>query len=393
MRAPDQHHFPPTRFAALRRALAADPERYARTRNFLDGAVTALSPYLVHGYLDEAELFALWRARHGLTLDDRLGSELAWRCFFRQVRQHAGEAIFSDLRPGLPVAYAAALPADLVEARTGVPVIDASVRRLYETGYLHNHQRLWLASYAVHLRKAHWRAGADWLHGHLLDGDPASNHLSWQWVAGTFSHKPYLFNAQNVARYASSLASPGTAIDRDYAALDTIARASVDVGAEPGIRAGMPSPPCHALPPGHCNPALPASAGRTVALVHPWALGRRPPGEFVLGVVHAPAHLALPWSARRWDFVLAGMRACCDAIWVGDLGDIAPALRRAARLVAAATPMPGYLDAFGDALAIREPDRALPAVAPPVASFSAYLRQLRRLEPVLFRQPAAHATR
>lgn len=387
MRTPDQHHFPPLRFAALRRALAADPQRYAGSRNFLDGAVTALSPYLVHGYLGEAELFALWRARHGLTLDDRLGSELAWRCFFRQVRRHVGEAIFSDLRPGLPVAYAAALPADLVEARTGVPVIDASVRRLYETGYLHNHQRLWLASYTVHLRKVHWRAGADWMHGHLLDGDPASNHLSWQWVAGTFSSKPYLFNAENVARYAPALASPGTAIDTGYATLEAIARGAADVGAEPGVHAGTPPPPCHAQPPGHANPALPACDGRSVALVHPWALGRRPPGEFVLGVVHAPAHAALPWSARRWDFVLAGMRARCDAIWVGDLGEIAPALRRARRLRADAAPLPGYLDALGATAEIRVPARALPEVAPPLASFSAYLRQLRRLEPGLFRRP------
>jgi deoxyribodipyrimidine photolyase len=48
----------------------------------------------------------------------------------------------------------------------------------------------------------HWRAGADWLVLHLLDSDLASKHLSWQWVAGTASHKPCLFNAENVARYA-----------------------------------------------------------------------------------------------------------------------------------------------------------------------------------------------
>ncbi|MGC8035725.1 FAD-binding domain-containing protein, partial [Salmonella enterica] len=74
-----------------------------------------------------------------------------------------------------------------------------------------NHARMWLASYVVHLRKVHWRAGADWMVGHLLDGDLASNHLSWQWVAGTGSHKPYLFNAENVAKYApAEWHSPGT---------------------------------------------------------------------------------------------------------------------------------------------------------------------------------------
>ncbi|MFX7866419.1 FAD-binding domain-containing protein, partial [Acinetobacter baumannii] len=81
-------------------------------------------------------------------------------------------------------AYAAEVPLDVREGRTGVPVVDEAVRVLYRTGLLHNHARMWLASYLVHLRKLHWRAGADWLYGHLLDGDLASNHLSWQWVAG-----------------------------------------------------------------------------------------------------------------------------------------------------------------------------------------------------------------
>jgi deoxyribodipyrimidine photolyase len=79
------------------------------------------------------------------------------------------------------------LPADIREATTGVPVVDMAVRTLYATGMLHNHARMWLASYVVHVRKVHWRCGADWLYGHLLDGDLASNHLGWQWVAGTGS--------------------------------------------------------------------------------------------------------------------------------------------------------------------------------------------------------------
>ncbi len=93
------------------------------------------------------------------------------------------------------------------------------------TGMLHNHARMWLASYVVHVRKVHWRAGADWLYGHLLDDDLASNHLSWQWVAGTGSTKPYFFNADNVARYApTAWHSAGSVIDTSYEALDRIAR-------------------------------------------------------------------------------------------------------------------------------------------------------------------------
>jgi deoxyribodipyrimidine photo-lyase len=104
-----------------------------------------------------------------------------------------------------------------------------------------------LASYCVHLRKVHWRAGADWLYAHLLDGDLPSNHLSWQWVASTFSSKPYLFNAANVAKFApqsawKAWASSKTAVDLSYEELDVIARESADVGAEPGVHAGVLEP-------------------------------------------------------------------------------------------------------------------------------------------------------
>ena len=94
------------------------------------------------------------------------------------------------------------MPQDVLTGCTGITVIDEAVRTLYRTGYLHNHARMWLASYLVHLRKTDWKAGAMWMYRHLLDGDLASNALSWQWVAGTLTGKPYLFNAENVERYA-----------------------------------------------------------------------------------------------------------------------------------------------------------------------------------------------
>jgi deoxyribodipyrimidine photo-lyase len=62
---------------------------------------------------------------------------------------------------------------------------------------------MYLASYDVHFRRIRWQAGAKWFLQHLLDGDVASNNLSWQWVASTFSHKPYIFNLENVDKYFS----------------------------------------------------------------------------------------------------------------------------------------------------------------------------------------------
>jgi deoxyribodipyrimidine photo-lyase len=62
---------------------------------------------------------------------------------------------------------------------------------------------MWLASYVVHWRRVRWQAGARWFLQHLLDGDPASNNLSWQWVVSCFSTKPYLFNRDNLERFSS----------------------------------------------------------------------------------------------------------------------------------------------------------------------------------------------
>ena len=60
---------------------------------------------------------------------------------------------------------------------------------------------MYLASYIVHFRHIKWQVGAKWFLEHLLDGDLASNNLSWQWVASTFSNKPYIFNLENVDKY------------------------------------------------------------------------------------------------------------------------------------------------------------------------------------------------
>jgi deoxyribodipyrimidine photo-lyase len=80
--------------------------------------------------------------------------------------------------------------------------MDAFIADLLTSGYVHNHARMWLASYIVHHLKMDWREAADWFEAHLLDGDLASNHLSWQWVASTFSSKPYYFNKENLARFS-----------------------------------------------------------------------------------------------------------------------------------------------------------------------------------------------
>ena len=343
--------FPPTLEAAQARLQAIQPGAYARTRNALDGTVTRLSPYFTHGLLDLPVALATLQAQHPLGPQDKLVMQLGWREFFAHVWRHQGERIFNDLRPPVtPLHYASTLPGDVLHACTGVPVIDHAVRTLYATGYLHNHARMWLASYVVHLRKVHWRVGADWLYAHLLDGDLASNHLSWQWVAGTFSVKPYLFNGENVARYAPlEWHSPGTVIDTSYEALDVIARESPDCGPEPIQAAPCEVPALHDAPPSQPFAPLPpdwlASLPAQIHLVHPWSLGEQAATGYKLGVIHLPFHARFSWSARRWAFVAKRMRECCDAVFVGDLQTLLPQLK-AHQLSARDTANPSYAQAL-----------------------------------------------
>ena len=380
----------PTREAALARIDAIRPADYARTRNRLDGAVTGLSPYLTHGLVTLREVLAGVLRHESLPVQHKLVQELGWREFFRHVRAHHGDGILRSLHPGPRPddAYAPVLPADVREARTGVPAIDEAVRTLHASGTLHNHARMWLASYVVHLRHVHWRAGADWLVAHLLDGDLASNHLSWQWVAGTGSHKPYLFNAENVARYAPGhWHSPGTVLDQSYEALDRLARSARGWDG-PGVAeaAGTPEPPLHARPPAGLGLHAPDSdtagrlRGREVWLVHPWALrappADRPDGAVPIGVYLHEHHRAWPWPEARWRWVDAAMATVSPERWFVDAAGLAAALAGAARVRSVDDPhLTGRL---GGVASLDAAPTLFPVVERPCGSFSQWWNRATR---------------
>ena len=186
---------------------AVDPAAYRQTRNYLNGSVTRLSPYIRHGVLSLAEVRD-WALRSAEQPHEaaKLVNELGWRDYFQRVYQVLGNDIWADREPYktgfAPHEYETELPHDIRDGTTGLACLDAFSCDLRETGYLHNHARMWLAAYIVHWRRVRWQAGASWFLEHLLDGDPASNNLSWQWVASTFSHKPYIFNRANLEQYA-----------------------------------------------------------------------------------------------------------------------------------------------------------------------------------------------
>ncbi|NJL56191.1 deoxyribodipyrimidine photo-lyase [bacterium] len=183
------------------------PAAYGRSRNFLDGAVTRLSAYLRYGVLSLAEVRDAAFARvEQPAAAEKLVTELGWRDYWQRVYAEIGDGIWRDreaYKTGFSASdYQPKLPAELRQGTTGLVCIDRFSTALRTTGYLHNHARMWLAAYVVHWCRVQWQAGARWFLEHLLDGDPASNNLSWQWVASTFSHKPYFFNRENLERYS-----------------------------------------------------------------------------------------------------------------------------------------------------------------------------------------------
>ena len=226
------------RQAAERLLQRIQPERYGKGRNFLDGPVTRLSPYIRHGVLTLAEVreavFNQLQAPGGggRSAGDKLINELGWRDYWQRLWRQLGNGIWRDqeeLKTGHhPGAYSPDLPADVAEGRTGLACMDGFIRELHSTGWLHNHARMWLAAYVVHWRRIRWQAGAQWFLRHLLDGDPASNNLSWQWVASSFSHKPYVFNRANLERYSKGrycrhcpLSARGCPFEASYEQLET----------------------------------------------------------------------------------------------------------------------------------------------------------------------------
>jgi deoxyribodipyrimidine photo-lyase len=397
------NRFEPTYAAARERLEIFAPAQYTKTRNSLNGAVTQLSPYITHGIITIPQTVAVLLQRFKLNFDDKIIFELAWREFFHHVWGELDDDIFKNIRPAPWTGrYSKKIPDDVLTATTGIPAIDCAVAQLYTEGYLHNHARMWLASYLVHLRKVEWQVGADWLYSHLLDGDLASNHLSWQWVAATFSAKPYLFNAENVAKYApANWHSVGSSIDQSYEALDDIARNQKDIGVESEVRRKFTTPinepAAFKVPPPELIArlkdagwpiALPADLLKKgmITIVHPWSMDEslaRASGQkdrLRLGVIHLPFHAQHPWTSVRWEFVLNRMRAVTDLVFIGDAHSLLPSLQGGQ---AVATLNPCYRDfvaALDDkpGFVVQDAPRQFLNPTSLCNSFTRYYEQVRR---------------
>jgi deoxyribodipyrimidine photo-lyase len=200
-----QIEFPTDYNSILKRIDKINPLQYVKTRNFIDGAVTYLSPYISRGVISvkQVQESVLSKGHKPATIEKFL-QELAWREYFQRVWQAKGDGLFEDLKQPQPEVRNHQMINAVTEATTGIKSIDHSIEELYKIGYMHNHVRMYVASIVCNIGKAHWHAPSQWMYYHLLDGDLASNTCSWQWVAGAFSSKKYYCNQENVNRFTHS---------------------------------------------------------------------------------------------------------------------------------------------------------------------------------------------
>lgn len=197
--------------------------KYARTRNFTDGAVTQLSPYISRGVIStKFVLDAILAKNYKFHEIEKFVMELAWRDYFQNVWLAAGDEIDGDLKQPQPDFTNSQIPSAIVNAATGIEAVDSGVTSLYKTGYVHNHLRMYIASVTCNIAKSYWKVPAKWLYFHLLDADWASNALSWQWTASAFSNKKYYANQENINKYFGS-DQRGTFLDVDYSELPDLA--------------------------------------------------------------------------------------------------------------------------------------------------------------------------
>jgi len=194
--------FPVAYAEIIQRVRNIDPLKYGSSRNYINGAVTYLSPYISRGIISTKFIFSemINRGYEPLQIQ-KFVQELAWRDYWQQVWVAKGDVINQDLKYEQNPVSNTAISEAIVAAKIGVEAIDKAINRLYHTGYMHNHVRMYIASIACNMGESYWKVPAQWMYYHLLDADWASNALSWQWVAGANANKKYVANQENINRY------------------------------------------------------------------------------------------------------------------------------------------------------------------------------------------------
>ena len=194
--------------------------------------VSRLSPYLRRRMLSEQEVLAAVLSQHSHSDAFKFVQEVFWRTYWKGWLEHRPmlwQGYQEDLLEVHNLMQSNSWRLDsysrAITGQTEIQPFNGWVQELLETGYLHNHARMWFASIWVFTLGLPWQLGADFFLRHLLDGDPAANTLGWRWVAGLHTKgKTYLASAANIRKCGAARVAGECNHDTGLARLATSAQ-------------------------------------------------------------------------------------------------------------------------------------------------------------------------
>ena len=184
---------------------------YSLDRNFDYGIphnnVSRLSPYLRRRFISEYEVLKIILNKHKYENIEKFIEEIFWRTYWKG---------WLETHPYVYKEYELKHHNQIIPTKTGIKCFDHWKDELIETGYLHNHSRMWFASIWIFTLKYSWESGANFFKKNLIDWCPASNTLGWRWVAGLQTiGKPYIARAENIKHFTGNRFYPKGQLHED----------------------------------------------------------------------------------------------------------------------------------------------------------------------------------
>ncbi len=183
---------------------AKELSKYSKKRNYDLGPphknVSKLSPYLRTRFITEEEVLKIAVSNNNIKTIEKFIEEIFWRTYWRG---------WLESHPWIYDEYLNTSQNQPLQKKTGIKCFDNWKEELIDTGYLHNHSRMWFASIWIFTLGYSWQSGANFFKRNLLDFCPASNTLGWRWVAGLQTiNKPYLALSDNINYYTNGRFNP-----------------------------------------------------------------------------------------------------------------------------------------------------------------------------------------
>ena len=157
--------FPTSYAEIIQRVRMINPVKYGSTRNFINGSVTYLSPYISRGIIStKFVLSEVLKKGYKPAQIEKFIQELAWRDYWQQVWIAKGDALNQDLKQEQKPVSNTSISNAITAGETGIEAIDNAIRDFYRTGYLHNHLRMYIASLACNIGQSYWLFPAKWMY-------------------------------------------------------------------------------------------------------------------------------------------------------------------------------------------------------------------------------------